>query len=114
MNWAELVGGLGIGALITSIATHFMTRRAAANDRWYQEKRETYLGLLTALHEAAVRPSDERSKTYALWQTRCDLFGSAIVSRYAQRMVDTNDGPPEEREEAFGELIKAMRADLRT
>jgi hypothetical protein len=113
MNWAELIGGLGIGSLITSVATHFMTQRAASNDRLFQEKREAYLGLLKALHDASVHPSDAHSKAYALWQTRCELFGSATVSRYAQRIVDTNDGPPGERQEAFEGLEKAMRADLK-
>lgn len=113
MSWAELIGGLGIGSLITSVVTHFMTRQAAANDRWFQEKREAYLGLLSSLHEAAVSPSDANSKAYALWQTRCDLFGSPAVSRYAQRMVETNDGPPEARSEAFDGLIQAMKTDLK-
>ena len=114
MNWAELIGGLGIGSLITSIATYLLSRRATANDRWYQEKREAYLGLLSALHDAAVQPSDSKSKAYALWQSRCDLFGSPAVSIYAQRIADTNDGPREARIEAFNGLIQAMKADLKS
>jgi hypothetical protein len=114
MEWViALVGGLGIGSLFTSAATHFMSRRAATDDRWYQEKREAYLGLLSALHVAATNPSDANSKAYALWQTRCSLFGSPDVSKWAQRMVDTNDGPPVERDKAFRGLIEAMRADLK-
>lgn len=113
MEWAALIGGLGIGSLLTSVATHFMTRRATTNDRWYQEKREAYLGLLNALHDAAVRPSDEHSKAYALWQTRCDLFGSAAVSTGAQLIVDTNEGPADKRQAAFRGLIEAMKADLK-
>jgi hypothetical protein len=47
MEWAiGLIGGLGIGSLTTSVVTHFMSRRATSNDRWYQEKREAYLGYL--------------------------------------------------------------------
>src|SRR5579871_3055150 len=112
MEWIPLVGGLGIGAVLKSIADYFMARRAATSDRWYQEKREAYLGLLTALHTAAVEPSDAHSKGYALWQTKCDLFGSSDVSTFAQRIVDTNDSPIEERNEAFRNLIAAMKADL--
>ena len=114
MEWVlTLIGGLGLGSLLTSLATHFITRRAAASDRWYQEKREAYLGLLASLREAAVRPSNENAKTYALWQMRCDLFGSPSVSKYAQRMIDTNDEPHEERAEALRSLIEAMKTDLR-
>jgi hypothetical protein len=113
MNWPELIGGLGLGSLITSVTTYFMTRRATARDRWYQEKREAYLGLLSALHEAAVNPSETKANAYALWQSRCDLFASPDVRLYAQTMTETNDGPREARIEAFNGLIQAMKADLR-
>lgn len=69
-----LLGGLGIGSLLASLVTHWITRRASIQDRWYQEQREAYLGLLQAIHDAAVAPSDEKAKAYALWQTRCDLL----------------------------------------
>ena len=114
MNWAELIGGLGIGSLVTQAVGHYMGRRASTNDRLYQEKREAYLGLLNALHDAAVRPSAERAKAYALWQTLCSLFGSPEVSKYVQMMVDTNDGPADKRQAAFLGLIEAMRADLKS
>lgn len=110
---ALLIGGLGIGSLITSLATHFFTRRAAIRDRLYAEKREAYLGLLNALHQAAVSPSDQNAKNYALWQTRCELFGSRDVATFAQSMVDTNDGPSEARGAAHRGLIDSMKADLR-
>jgi hypothetical protein len=114
MDWIlPLVAGLGLGSLLKSIIDHFMSRRASNNDRWYQERREAYLGLLNALHEAAVHPSDENSKGYALWQTRCDLFGSKEVSKYAQELVDTNEGPRAIRNAAFQNLIQAMKTDLR-
>lgn len=113
MDWAlPLLAGLGIGSLLTSVVTHFMNRRASVRDRWYQERREAYLGLLSALHDAAVQPSDEHSKAYALWQTRCELFGSQDVAKYAQQIVDTNDRPIAERNAAVRKLLEAMRADL--
>lgn len=81
MEWVlPLFGAFGVGTLVSSVATHFMSRRATTNDRWYQERREAYLGLLNALHNAAVHSSDENSKAYALWQTRCTLFGSPSVA----------------------------------
>ena len=68
---------------------------------------------LNALHEAAVHPTDEHSKNYALWQTRCELFGSMDVAKFARQIVDTNDSPRVERNEVFRNLIDAMRRDLR-
>lgn len=114
MEWLlPLLGGLGLGTLVASIANHLMTRRAAVSDRWYQEKREAYLGLLGALHKAAVQPSDANSKEFALWQTRCELFGSSAVAANAQRIVDTNYAPISERNKAFRDLISSMRTDLK-
>jgi len=114
MEWVlPLLGGLGLGSLLKSYIDHFNARRATTSDRLYQEKREAYLGLLDALHKAAVHSSDENSKNYALWQTRCQLFGSLEVAQFAQAMTDTNDGPISAREGAFAGLIKAMKDDLR-
>ncbi|MCJ9723153.1 hypothetical protein MOV66_24100 [Agrobacterium sp. SHOUNA12C] len=114
MEWIlPLLGGLGIGAVVKSVIDHFNSRRAVSQDRLYQEKREAYLGLLDALHRAAVQYSAENSKAFALWQTRCQLFGSPEVSTFVQAIVDTNDGPRADREAAFKGLIEAMRIDLR-
>lgn len=107
-----LIGGLGIGSVLTAIINHFITRRAVATDRLYAEKREAYVGLLNALHQAAVHPTDENAKHFALWQTRCELFGSKEVATFAQRIVDTDSGPREERNTAFRALLDAMKADL--
>jgi hypothetical protein len=114
MEWLlPLLGGLGLGSLLKSAIDHFVSRRAVMQDRQYQEKREAYLGLLEALHKAATQPSNANSKEYALWQTRCPLFGSAEVSRFAQAMVDTNDTQRVERDAAFDGLVESMRLDLR-
>ncbi|MGK4472985.1 hypothetical protein [Aeromonas molluscorum] len=107
-----IVGGLGIGTLINTVYSDWRTRSAKRTDRQYEEKRNAYLGLLDALHNAAVEPSDAASKAFALWQTRCNLFGSKEVSLYAQKIVDTNDGPRAERNSAFNGLLDAMKADL--
>ncbi|KXU78577.1 hypothetical protein [Aeromonas enteropelogenes] len=107
-----IVGGLGIGTLLNSIISNVIARSAKRTDRLYEEKRNAYLGLLDALHKAAVHPSDAASKEFALWQTRCNLFGSEEVSRYTQRIIDTNDGPRSERNDAFDGLLKAMKTDL--
>lgn len=107
-----LIGGLGLGSVLTAIDTHLVSRQAATSDRLSAEKREAYLGLLNALHQAAVRPSEESSKHFALWQTRCELFGSRDVAKHAQQMIDTNDATREQRDAAFRALPDAMKADL--
>ena len=114
MEWLlPLLGGLGLGSLLKSVIDHFYSRRAAKNDRLYQEKREAYIGLLEAIRNAAVQPSDQHSMDYGLWQARCQLFGSEDVSRRAQAILDSNDAPLVEREVAFRALLASMKEDLR-
>lgn len=81
-------------------------------ERRYEEKKAAYVGLFTSLHNAAVSPSDKNSKAYALWQTKCHIFGSDEVPRISQEIVDTNNGPSEAHNKAFQELLDAIRRDL--
>ena len=115
MNWLlPLVGGLGIGSLLTSVVCHFLNRKSATNARIYQEKREAYLGLLDALHQAAIAPSDVNSKTFALWQIRVQLFGNEEVAKAVQGVLDTNEGPRHDRDKYYRQMIEGMRRDLQS
>jgi len=107
----SLIGGIGIGSVITTIITTVSRKKEKINERIYNEKRSAYLGLLSSLYKAAVEPSDKSSKEYALWQTNIQLFGSKNVVNYAQEIVDTIPGSLE-RNKAFNGLINAMREDL--
>ena len=107
-----LLGGLGLGSLLNSLVTHFTTQKSKKEQRRYEEKKAAYLGLFTSLHDAAVSPSDENSKAYALWQAKCQIFGSNEVAKFAQEIIDTNDGPRDLRHVAFEKLLEAIRQDL--
>lgn len=107
-----VLGGLGVGSLLNSLVAYFTNQRSKQKERRYEEKKAAYIGLLTSLHDAAVSPSDINSKAYALWQTKCQIFGSEKVIRFTQEIVDTNDGPKEERHKAFLSLLSAIRQDL--
>ena len=117
-NWIiPLLGGLGIGSVLTAIITklldHFINRKSAKQTLLYKEKREAYLGLLDALHKAAIQPSIENSKNFALWQTRIEVFGTQEVANAVQGIIETNE--PEQRHERdvfFRQLIKTIRKDL--
>ncbi|AIJ09268.1 hypothetical protein [Edwardsiella anguillarum] len=107
-----IIGGLGIGTILNSIMSNFLAKKTKQKERLYEEKKSAYLGLLSAIHKAAAMPSETTAKEYALWQTHCSLFGSPEVALFAQKMIDTNDGPSTKRHEAFDGLIQAMRSDL--
>ena len=112
MDWTLLIGGLGIGTLVTKIVDYLLTKKSSKEALLYKEKKEVYFGLLDALHKAAVSPSMENSKNFALWQTRVQLFGTDEVAKSVQGIIDTNDGPKSLRDKYFGELIEGMRKDL--
>lgn len=107
-----LIGGIGIGSVITTIITTISRKREILNERVYKEKRGAYLGLLRSLHNAAVEPSEKNAKEYALWQTRIQLFGSKESADFAQKIVDSAPGSGV-RHLAFEGLLKAMRDDLK-
>lgn len=115
MDWLlPLIGGLGIGSLLKGVVDHFLAGRAKSSDRAYQEKREVYIGLLQALREAAVKPSNENAKAFALWHARCAIFGANEVTVAAQRLIDTDHKGTKggARDNAYQDLINAMRKDM--
>jgi len=116
MDWVlPLLGGLGIGSLIKGIVDHFLVAKSKSNDRAYQEAKDSYIGLLSALRDVNVNPSNENLKSFGLWHARCEIFGSKSVSNAAQKMVDTNHEREKKgslRETAYQELLSAMRQDL--
>ena len=112
MEWTVLLGGLGLGAIITKVVDYFLTKKSSKEALLYKEKKEVYFGLLDALHKAAVSPSIENSKNFALWQTRVQLFGTDDVAKSVQGMIDTNEEPKNLRDKYFKELIEGMRKDL--
>ena len=113
--FGALVGGLGIGSMLNNLISHITSQKAKQKERRYEEKKAAYIGLLTAVHDAAVRPSDKNSKAYALWLAKCQIFGSTEVSRFAQEIVRTNDSQARElRDKAFESLLDAIRKDLQT
>ena len=116
MDFANLIGiflgGLGIGGVINAIILHFLNEKRTKDEKLYKEKRDAYIGLLDAIHTAAVTPSDAASKNYALWQTKCNIFGSQRVSDNAKLFAETIPGSPK-RHEAFDKLITAIRDDMK-
>ena len=111
---AALLGAFigGFFSVLGGLLTNFLAIRREQSLRKYNEKKEAYIGLLNAIHEAAVRPTDAASKNFALWQTRVELVGSRTVCRFAGRLPETNDNRIE-RDVAFKGLRDAMRSDLK-
>jgi hypothetical protein len=114
MEWIlPLLGGLGIGSIITKLLDHLISLKKDKESRLYQEKRETYLGVLDSLKIAATEPSNENAKAFAYWHARAELFGSYEVAEAIQGMIDTNNPKDsEKRNMYYTQLLIAMKSDL--
>lgn len=108
----QLLSTFGLGALTVAIVQFFMTIYRDQKTLQFKEKKEAYLGLLEAYHLAAVTPSPEASKNFALWQMRCELVGSSEVIKSIQEIIDTNEDYAK-RSIAHEKMKVAMRKDLK-
>lgn len=104
------IGGI-IGSLLTTVIQSWLAHKSYIHNRNFQEKKEAYIGLLNAYHNAAVKKSDEAAKEFALWQMRCDLISPPEVRNAVQAIVDTNDDVSR-RKMAHEKLKQTLRKDL--
>jgi len=115
MDIIQLISAAGIGSIVGSLLTAcvqaWLSNRQQLNNRNFQEKKEAFLGLLNAYHQAAIKPSDTASKEFAFWQMRCELVASAKVRKAIQEIVDTNHSQ-EKRLIAHENMKAAMRHNL--
>lgn len=113
MDWLlPAITGLGLGAVLKSFIDFYINKSTSRKKIQYTEMRDAYIGLLDALHKAAIESSATNSKNFALWQTRIQLFGSNDVQEAVQGIIDTNDGPRKDRDKYFNNMIASMRKDL--
>lgn len=98
-------------SLLTPFVTDHIAGRRAKKDRIYQEKRDAYIGLLTSIHNAGVEKTEKAGYEYGLWQTKCAIFGSNDVTKWADKFPKTTVRTLE-RTEAGEKLLAAIRKDL--
>lgn len=113
MDWiplvSALVGGLGIGSIITSVINHFLSERRSNKERVFTVKKEAYLGLLDALHAGLVDP--KRRSDHEHWRNVVGIVGSPEVWKNAEKLV-TSRPKTEERDRLHIDLLNSMRTDL--
>ena len=111
MDWIALIAAAGIGSMLTTFVQSWLSDKRANAERFYQERRTAYLGLLDALRQVAVESTDEAQKNFAYWQLRCQVFGPLEVQQTLQEIVRTNDDPAG-RSKAIDAFIRSIRNDL--
>ena len=106
-----LLTAFGAGSVVTALIQAFLTQISKKSERSFAEKKEAYVGLLKAYHEAAVNPSEESSKNFAFWQMRCELVAPKAVRLAIENIITTNDNR-DARYKAHEELKDRLRKDL--
>jgi len=107
----EYLGIFGIGAVVAVLVQSILNIYVNKVERSFLERKEAYIGLLQAYHEAAVRPCPMNSKNFAYWQMRCELVANKKVIMAIQSIIDTNEDI-NGRQMAHKNLKKALRDDL--
>ncbi len=111
MNILSLLTAFGLGSVLTALIQSWLAQRSKQDDRRFREKQAAYIGLLEALHRAAVEGTVEAAKNFALWQMRCKLVAPEVVRKSIERFVETKEDQ-EVRAKTHEGLKAAFRADL--
>lgn len=88
MDSISLLSAVGTGALISIPLQYYFNERAKRKTILFQEKKEAFVGLLTAYQRAAVEPSEKHSKEFAYWQLRSFAFIVIVVTVLQYLVVD--------------------------
>ena len=115
MDTLQFLSAFGLGAIVTALVQAWLSNVAARRQRAFQEKKESYVGYLDAMHHSEVEQSAEAALRVGHWQNRIELVGSKAVIAACQQVMATNpvgDGAHPDRPAAMHELKAAMRADI--
>lgn len=114
MNFDSVVSLLiafGLGSIISVLVQAWITKLRDRKHESFQERRDAYMGLLEAYHQAAVEGTEVAAKNFAYWQMRCDLVAPQNVRQAIENIIETNDDK-EARSRAHDRLKSELRKDL--
>lgn len=103
-----LLGGIGVGSLITTFVKDRMEKR----NFLFQEKLKAYSGYLEALKDAQVSSSHPARQNVVYWHQRIKLIGSKEVDAAASNFYE-NDVKGEKYTSVREDLILKMQRDLK-
>ena len=115
MSIIQFISAFGLGALVTALVQAWLSQRADIAKRNFQEKKESYIGFLEAMHRSEIERSENAALHVGHWQARIELVGSPEVIKACIKITETNPtstGIHPERPQAIKNLRDAMRKDL--
>jgi hypothetical protein len=115
MSIIQFLSAFGLGAIVAAFVQAWFSNRAYISKRNFEEKKESYIGFLDALHQSEVERTEKSALNVGHWQNRIELVGSRTVIGACARIKETNPISGEvhpERPQALRDLKEAMRKDL--
>ena len=115
MSIIQFLSAFGLGAIVNALVQAWLSQRANIAKRNFEEKKESYVGFLEAMHRSEIEKSEEAALHVGHWQARIELVGSNEVINACIKITETNPtskGIHPERPQAIRELRNAMRRDL--
>lgn len=113
-NWIfSLVGGLGTGAIITTIISHYISSSQEHRAYLRSKKEESYIGLLEAYSKAAVDSSVDARTNFVYWHMRVQIFGSKAVDNLVHEFYGPKGVSREAQKELRENIIAEIRKDLK-
>lgn len=109
MDVSSLIGGLGIGSVLTLFLKEYFDQRKILSKRAFDEKRDANVSYLDIAARSQMMPEAEAiwARTSAIERIR--LCGSARVVELLNIVSNTSPDSPRDNVNA---LVKAMREDL--
>lgn len=108
----SILGLLSIGSLLTVLSQHLLNIGVRSADRLFAERKEAFVGFLTAYTDLGQGITREREGAFAYWDVRVQLVASQNVLNALNTLQNTKRDS-EERLQAHNNLVKTMRQDLR-
>ena len=115
MSLIQFISAFGLGAIVTALVHAWLSRKAYIAKRNFDEKKDSYLGFLDALHQSEVKGTPEAALEVGHWENRIELVGSSMVIAACVKIRESNPtavGVHPMRPGALRELKAAMRKDL--
>jgi hypothetical protein len=109
MDISSLIGGLGIGSVITLFLKEYFNNKKILSQRAFEEKREAYIAYLNTAGRSQTMPAEEALWARTAAMERIHLCGSFKVIQLLDIVGRTPSGAPRDNIHA---LIQAMRDDL--
>ena len=106
-----LIGGFGIGTIVTTIVQHFLKRKSYKDDRIYQERKEVFIGILQTIEDLQNNFSKEKSSRLGYWIARSKLVATNSVNKELAILVQTK-AVSQERDTSMENLLLLMKKDL--